>query len=63
MAPVPRGTPNRPANPKLQVRWIVTAAGAVAMIVIAGVLVWNVITAPHPLAQFTTSIAPPTIKH
>jgi hypothetical protein len=34
-----------------QVRWIVTVAGAVAMTIIAGILIWNVITAPHPLAE------------
>jgi hypothetical protein len=41
-------------RPWLQVRWFVTAAGAMAMLIIAGVLVWKVITAPHPLAQLTT---------
>lgn len=39
---------------RLQVRWLVTAPGAVAMVMIAMVLVWNIITAPHPLAQRTT---------
>jgi len=34
-----------------QVKWVVTLAGAVAMTIIAGILVWNVVTAPHPLAQ------------
>lgn len=32
-------------TPRLQVRRLVTAAGAVALLIIAGVLVWNVITA------------------
>jgi hypothetical protein len=45
-------------KPRLQVRWLVTAAGAVAMILIAAVLVWNVVTAPHPLAQLTTRATP-----
>jgi hypothetical protein len=34
-----------------QARWIVTVAGAVAMTIIAGILVWSLITAEHPLAQ------------
>ncbi|MDQ8729426.1 hypothetical protein [Bradyrhizobium sp. LHD-71] len=45
-------------RPKLQVRWIVTAAGAVAMILIAAVLIFNVITSPQPLAQLITRDAP-----
>jgi hypothetical protein len=45
-------------KPRLQVRWLVTAAGGVAMLMIAAVLVWNVITAPHPLAQLTTRVVP-----
>jgi hypothetical protein len=36
-------------RPRLQVRWLVTAAGALAMIIIAAVLVWRVITAPTQL--------------
>ena len=32
-------------KPRLQVRWLVTAAGTVAMLIIAGVLIWNVVYA------------------
>lgn len=45
-------------RPRLQVRWLVTAAGTVAMLIIAGVLVWNVIHAQNPVAQLTTRVAP-----
>jgi hypothetical protein len=38
-------------------RCIVTLAGALAMVIIAGVLVWNVVTAPHPLAQLVPGYA------
>jgi hypothetical protein len=47
----------------LQVRWIATAAGAVAMIIIASVLVWKLMTAPDPIAQITTRIGPSAIEH
>ena len=40
-----------------QVKWMVTVAGAVAMVIIAGVLIWNVITAPNPLAQLVPGFA------
>jgi hypothetical protein len=53
----------RHLKPRLQVRWLVTAAGAVAMVMIAMVLVWNIITAPHPLAQLTTRVTPSTLQH
>jgi hypothetical protein len=33
------------------VRSVVTVAGAVGMTIIAAILIWNVITAEHPLAQ------------
>jgi hypothetical protein len=39
-----------------QARWIITVAGAVAMTIIAGILIWNVITAEHPLAQLMPSM-------
>ena len=39
------------------VRCIVTLAGALAMVIIACVLVWNVVTAPHPLAQLVPGYA------
>lgn len=41
-------------------RWFVTAAGAVAMLLIVAVLVFNLITAPHPLDQLTTRVEPAT---
>jgi hypothetical protein len=47
---------------RLQVRWLVTAAGAVAMVMIAIGLVWNIVTAPHPLAQLTTRVAPQQVN-
>jgi hypothetical protein len=40
-----------------QVKWIVTAAGAVAMTIIAAILIWNVIMAPNPLAQLVPGLA------
>jgi hypothetical protein len=43
---------------RLQVRWLVTAAGAFAMMIIVLVLAWNVVTSPHPIEQLATSIAP-----
>jgi hypothetical protein len=40
-----------------QVKWMVTVAGALAMVIIAGVLIWNVVTAPNPLAELVPGLA------
>jgi hypothetical protein len=46
---------------RLRVRWqvqsMVTAAGALAMVIIAGILIWNVVTAPNPLAELVPGLA------
>jgi hypothetical protein len=39
-----------------QVKWIVTAAGAVAMMIIVGVFAWNVVTAANPLTQLVPGL-------
>ena len=41
---------------RMQVRWFVTAAGALAMLIITGVLIFNVVTAPRPLTKLTSGI-------
>jgi hypothetical protein len=45
------------ARAALQVKWIVTVAGAIAMAIIAAMLLWNVFTAPNPLAQLVPGFA------
>jgi hypothetical protein len=42
---------------KWQVKWIVTVVGAVAMAIIAGIFIWNVVTAPNPLAELVPGFA------